>query len=151
MFIIIGILVVLGAVAGGYLMEHGNLKVLLQPAELLIIGGAALGTVLIANPLHVLKKIVSGSKPYGTDAYTNWELSVDRANAAPRYSASRWIGRASDCVGARLRRSELEEQERPEDPANRRISVIVQYLEGDAPQAAPEKPSSDKPATGEKN
>jgi chemotaxis protein MotA len=60
MFIIIGILAVLGAAARGYLMEHGNLKVLLQPAQLLIIGGAALGTVLIANPLHVLKKIVSG-------------------------------------------------------------------------------------------
>src|ERR1700761_5737433 len=60
MFIIIGILVVLGAVAGGYLMEHGNLKVLIQPAELLIIGGAGIGTVLIANPLQVLKKIASG-------------------------------------------------------------------------------------------
>jgi chemotaxis protein MotA len=60
MFAIIGILVVFGAVAGGYLMEHGNLKVLLQPAELIIIGGAGLGTVLIANPLHILKKIVGG-------------------------------------------------------------------------------------------
>jgi len=60
MFIIIGIVVVLGAVAGGYLMEHGNLKVLLQPAELLIIGGAGLGTLLIANPLHVVKKIIAG-------------------------------------------------------------------------------------------
>jgi chemotaxis protein MotA len=60
MFTIIGILVVFGAVAGGYLMEHGNLKVLLQPAELIIIGGAGLGTVLIANPLHILKKIASG-------------------------------------------------------------------------------------------
>src|SRR5215475_6322495 len=60
MFAIIGILVVFGAVVGGYLMEHGNVRVLLQPAELLIIGGAAAGTVLVANPLHVLKKIVSG-------------------------------------------------------------------------------------------
>lgn len=60
MFVIIGILVVFGAVIGGYLMEHGNLRVLLQPAELLIIGGAAAGTVLVANPLHVLKKIASG-------------------------------------------------------------------------------------------
>ena len=51
MSIIIGILVVMGAVIGGYLMEHGNLEVLIQPAELVIIGGAALGTVLIANPL----------------------------------------------------------------------------------------------------
>ena len=47
---IIGILVVFGAVVGGYLMEHGNLRVLLQPAELLIIGGAGVGTVLVANP-----------------------------------------------------------------------------------------------------
>ena len=60
MFTIIGILVVLGGVAGGYLMEHGNLKVLMQPAELVIIGGAAIGTVLIANPPHILSKIVSG-------------------------------------------------------------------------------------------
>jgi chemotaxis protein MotA len=54
MFAIIGILVVFGAVVGGYLMEHGHLKVLLQPAELLIIGGAGAGTVLVANPLHIL-------------------------------------------------------------------------------------------------
>jgi len=61
MFAIIGIIVVFGAVAGGYLMEHGNLMVLMQPAELLIIGGAAAGTVLVANPLHVLKQIAIGA------------------------------------------------------------------------------------------
>src|SRR5262245_23454551 len=60
MFAIIGILVVFGAVVGGYLMEHGNVRVLLQPAELVIIGGAAIGTVLVANPLHILKQIVGG-------------------------------------------------------------------------------------------
>ena len=60
MFVIIGIVVVFGAVVAGYLMEHGNLKVLVQPAELVIIGGAAVGTVLIANPLHILKAIVGG-------------------------------------------------------------------------------------------
>jgi chemotaxis protein MotA len=61
MFAIIGIVVVFGAVMGGYLMEHGSLKVLVQPAELLIIGGAASGTVLIANPLHILKDIVAAT------------------------------------------------------------------------------------------
>jgi chemotaxis protein MotA len=60
MFAIIGIIVVFGAVVGGYLMEHGNIRVLLQPAELLIIGGAGAGTVLVANPLHILKKIAGG-------------------------------------------------------------------------------------------
>jgi chemotaxis protein MotA len=60
MFAVIGILLVFGAVVGGYLMEHGNLRVLLQPAELLIIGGAGVGTVLVANPLHILKEIAGG-------------------------------------------------------------------------------------------
>jgi len=60
MFAVIGILVVIGAVLGGYLMEHGHIRVLVQPAELLIIGGAASGTVLIANPLHILKQIAAG-------------------------------------------------------------------------------------------
>jgi chemotaxis protein MotA len=60
MFAIIGIVVVFGAVLAGYLMEHGNIKVLLQPAELVIIAGAAIGTVLVANPLHILKQILAG-------------------------------------------------------------------------------------------
>ena len=60
MFSIIGIVVVFGCIVAGYLMEHGNLKVLIQPAELIIIGGAAAGTVLIANPLHILKQIAGG-------------------------------------------------------------------------------------------
>ena len=59
MFPIIGILVVLGCIAGGYLMEKGNMLVLMQPAELLIILGAAIGTVLIGNPPHLLKAIIS--------------------------------------------------------------------------------------------
>src|SRR5476649_1280070 len=60
MFAIIGIVVVFGSIIAGYLMEHGNLKVLVQPAELVIIGGAAIGTVLIANPLYILKAIAGG-------------------------------------------------------------------------------------------
>jgi chemotaxis protein MotA len=60
MFLIIGIVVVFGAVLAGYLMEHGNMKVLMQPAELIIILGAAIGTVLIANPLYILTAIGKG-------------------------------------------------------------------------------------------
>jgi chemotaxis protein MotA len=60
MFAIIGILVVFGAVIGGFLMEKGNMSVLLQPAELIIIAGAAGGTLLVANPLRVLQAIVKG-------------------------------------------------------------------------------------------
>ncbi|HKM68398.1 MAG TPA: flagellar motor stator protein MotA [Candidatus Acidoferrum sp.] len=70
MFVIIGIVIVIAAILGGYLMEHGNIRVLLQPAELVIIGGAALGTVLIGNPLHILKKIVGGlAGVFGSSKY----------------------------------------------------------------------------------
>src|SRR5437588_11473981 len=75
MFSIIGIVVGFGCIAAGYLMEHGNMKVLAQPAELIIIGGAALGTVLISNPIHTLKQMISGvigafgSSKYGTKRY----------------------------------------------------------------------------------
>ena len=57
MFSIIGILVVFGAVLGGFLMEKGPLTVLIQPSEFVIIAGAAIGTLLVANPMHVLKQI----------------------------------------------------------------------------------------------
>jgi chemotaxis protein MotA len=60
MLVIIGIVVVFGSIVGGYLMEHGNIRVLIQPAELLIIGGAAGGTALIANPFYIVKRIIAG-------------------------------------------------------------------------------------------
>jgi chemotaxis protein MotA len=60
MFAIIGIVVVFGAVIGGFLMEKGHIMVLVQPAELLILGGAAIGTLLVANPLHINKGILAG-------------------------------------------------------------------------------------------
>src|SRR3954447_24821737 len=70
MFAIIGIVVVFGCILAGYLMEHGNIRVLIQPAELLIIGGAALGTILVANPLHIIKKIVAGvSSVFGSSKF----------------------------------------------------------------------------------
>jgi len=60
MFAIVGIVVVFGAVIGGFLMEKGHMSVLVQPAELLIIAGAATGTLLVANPLRILKAITAG-------------------------------------------------------------------------------------------
>jgi chemotaxis protein MotA len=59
MIAIIGFIVVTGAIAAGYLMEHGNLAVLFQPAELVIIFGAAFGAFLIASPMRVIKATAS--------------------------------------------------------------------------------------------
>lgn len=57
---IIGIIVVFASVLGGYVLSHGKIAALIQPFEVMIIGGAALGAFLQANPghmtMHVLKK-----------------------------------------------------------------------------------------------
>jgi len=89
MFAIIGIVIVFGCVVAGYLMEHGNLRVLVQPAELIIIGGAAVGTLLVANPLHILKKIgggiggVFGGSKFGKQAYIDTlKMMYDLLNKA---------------------------------------------------------------------
>ena len=55
MIAIIGMLIVIGSVIGGFLEEGGNLSVLVQPAELLIIGGAALGAFFISTPMKIIK------------------------------------------------------------------------------------------------
>ena len=99
MFAIIGIVVVFGAVVAGYLMEHGHLAVLVQPAELLIIGGAGGGTLLIANPLRILKKIaggaagVFGSSHFGKERYLStlrmmYDLSLIHISFFNRAAAS---------------------------------------------------------------
>lgn len=75
MLAIVGLLVVIGCVVGGYLMEGGNLSVLWQPAEFVIILGSAFGTFLIASPLKVVKQTLKGfssaftAKTPGKDEY----------------------------------------------------------------------------------
>lgn len=75
MFLIIGLVVVLGSVIGGYVMHHGQLAVLIQVNEFIILGGAAIGTLIIANPPSVLKAILAQTigllkpNPYGAKAY----------------------------------------------------------------------------------
>jgi len=60
MLAFLGILVVLAAVFGGFLLEKGNPWVLMQPAELLIIGGAAAGIVMVANSPAGIRKMLRG-------------------------------------------------------------------------------------------
>lgn len=57
---VIGALIVAGCVFGGFMLSGGNLLTLWHPNELLIIGGAALGAFIIANPGKVIKKVLKG-------------------------------------------------------------------------------------------
>lgn len=55
MGIVIGLVVTLGCVLGGFMAMGGHIQVLAQPWEFVIILGAALGTFLVANPFSVVK------------------------------------------------------------------------------------------------
>ena len=89
---------------------------------------------LVAQELGKLPKTVAieghtDSKPYpATAVYTNWELSADRANAARRLMQANGlredqVTQVRGFADQRLRRSDS-----PQDPSNRRISFIVQYI-----------------------
>jgi chemotaxis protein MotA len=77
-FLIIGLVVVFGSIVGGYVMNHGQLAVLVQVNEFLIIGGAGLGSMLIGNPPGTLKQsltmILGLLKPDPFDAKAYGEL-----------------------------------------------------------------------------
>lgn len=55
MLVVVGSLLVLCCVLGGYVLSHGHILALWQPYELLIIGGGAVGAFLAANPGKIVK------------------------------------------------------------------------------------------------
>lgn len=73
--LLIGAVVVLVGIAGGYAMEKGNWGILFQPAEVLIIGGAALGAFIIASSKKTINMVIHGvkgvltAKPYTREDY----------------------------------------------------------------------------------
>lgn len=75
MFVIVGLIIVFGAVIGGYVMHHGDIMVLIQVNEFIIIGGAGLGAMVIANTPAVLKASIQQTlgllkpNPFGATAY----------------------------------------------------------------------------------
>jgi chemotaxis protein MotA len=62
MLMIVGLVVVTGAVIGGYLMAGGSLLILIQPSEFVVIGGAAAGSLIVSTPKTVLLGIIAQLK-----------------------------------------------------------------------------------------
>lgn len=128
--------------ATGTFFDSGNS----QPTE----SGRDLLTML-AHELGSLPNKISieghtDSKPYGnvTGTYTNWELSADRANAARRIMQENGI-RADQVSQVRgFADQRLRKPDQPEDPSNRRISLIVQYVvkDDDSPKAPAGEPGA---------
>jgi chemotaxis protein MotA len=75
MIVIIGAIIVTASVLGGFAMAGGNILALIQPAEFIVIGGAAFGALVIMSPKKVLIDMVKGAmgtlkgSPYGRSTY----------------------------------------------------------------------------------
>jgi chemotaxis protein MotB len=90
-------------------------------------------------PNHISIEGHTDSKPYtGARNYDNWDLSTDRANEARRMMQSEGIrpDQISQVRGFADQR--LRVRQKPEDPSNRRISLIVQYQVQDSSEVAPQ-------------
>ncbi len=91
MFVIIGAAIVIIGVIGGFMIEGGPIKVLIQPTEFMIIGGAAIGSLLVMSPFAVLKKIIGSvmgvlkGDPFTKEQYLNLlKTMFELFNAAKR-------------------------------------------------------------------
>ena len=106
--------------------------------------------IAIANELGKLPNKISleghtDARPYtGMANYSNWELSTDRANASRRLMMQNGL-REDQVVEVRGFADErLRNRQNPQDASNRRISMIVKYLEKEAPAEA--TPVNETPA-----
>lgn len=76
MFVIIGTVVVMGSIVVGFTMAGGQIAVLIQISEFIVIGGAGLGSILVGNPPSILGGLIKGilnllkPSPYNKSAYS---------------------------------------------------------------------------------
>lgn len=142
-----GLRIELSESASGTFFDSGSAKLKPDGAELLVTLAQELGQL----PNKISIEGHTDSQPYAPSAtYGNWELSADRANTARRVMQANGI-RADQVTQVRgFADQRLREPEAPLDPANRRISVIVQYVVKSADDENA-NPAGDKPAENSAN
>ena len=138
--------------ANGTFFESGSAKPNGDGDDILITLAHELGK--LPNKIYVEGH--TDAKPYSQNStYTNWELSADRANATRRLIQQNGVGSDQITQVRGFADQSLRKPDAPLDPANRRVSMIVQYLvkkpEEDSKSAAKEggaeaKPSESQPA-----
>ncbi len=122
----------------GMFFESGSPKPTPGGEQLLIRLAEELGKL----PNKVYLEGHTDSRPYAGDGrYTNWELSVDRANAARRLMQEHGLRPDQVAQVRGFADQKLRLPDQPEHASNRRISVIVQYLVGLTESQEPKPPS----------
>ncbi|UZE96985.1 flagellar motor stator protein MotA [Alkalimarinus alittae] len=77
MALIIGFIIVLASVLGGYVLSHGEIAALWQPFEILIIGGAAFGAFVVSNSVHTIKAVFASLPSLVTGSKFNKAMYID--------------------------------------------------------------------------
>ena len=112
--------------ATGTFFDSGSTKISTDGDDIILLLAEELGKL----PNKVAIEGHTDSKPYAEGAtYTNWELSTDRANAARRLMQEHGIRQDQVTQVRGFADQRLRKRDNPLDPSNRRISLIVQYLE----------------------
>ena len=121
-----GLRIELSESASGTFFDSGGSQLKPDGADLLI----ALAQELAKLPNKISIEGHTDSRPYAPSAtYGNWELSADRANAARRVMQAHGI-RGDQIIQVRgFADQRLRKPDAPMDPSNRRISLIVQYIQ----------------------
>jgi len=118
----------------GLFFDSGSASPSGNGEEMLVLLAKELGVI----PNEILIEGHTDSKPFSSNgAYSNWELSSDRANSARRLMEANGLraGQVMQVRGYADRR--LRNKDDPQAPSNRRISVIVRYQDGATSGAAP--------------
>jgi chemotaxis protein MotB len=116
----------------GVFFETGRSAPSPRGRELLAVLGANLGT--LPNPVRI--EGYTDARPYaGTSAYTNWELSADRANAARRILTASGVAEAQVSEIRGFADRQLRDPADPFAAGNRRITITMLFGDTDAAPA----------------
>jgi len=128
--------------AAGTFFDSGSARMSVDGSDLIRLLAQELGKL----PNTVAIEGHTDSKPYPSTAlYSNWELSADRANAARRLMQSNGLREDQVTQVRGFADQRLRKPGSPQDPSNRRISLIVQYLSKPTSEEPPEAPQESKP------
>jgi chemotaxis protein MotB len=131
--------------AKGMFFESGSSNPSEAGKQLLVSLAKQLGTM----PNTIVIEGHTDSKPFASGgAYSNWELSTDRANSSRRFMSENGLHPDQVKQVRGFADQQLRNPKDPEAAANRRVSVIVQYARGLEPAAESGKTeAAHKPAS----
>ena len=133
--------------SSGTFFESGSPELNTDGQDLLKVLAGELGKL----PNKISVEGHTDAKPYANGgSYGNWELSADRANAARRLIQTNGVGDEQVTQVRGYAAMQLRNAKDPFDPANRRISLIVHYIEGEHSGAASQPAATDTSEAGAK-